>query len=91
MEDTTATNYRQVMQADVSNTLSPQIRVRNDQDHKKVLGCIWFLGDELGIFVAFGFRRGGFDIWHGRFGIMDCVLYLGSVVMHDNVKNSCRN
>ena len=74
VEDTTATNYRRVMQADVGNTLSPQIRVQKDQDHKKLLGCIWLLVDELGIFVAFGFCGGGFGIWRGRFGCMDGVF-----------------
>ena len=74
MEDTTATNYRRGMQADVDNTLSPQIRVRKDQNHKKVFGCIWFLGGWTLYFDAFGFLDGGFGIWPGRFGIMDGVF-----------------
>ena len=71
VEDTTATNYRQVMQANVGNTLSPQIRVRKDQDHKKLLGCIWFLGGagELCILMHLVFLM--VDL---VFGLVDLVL-----------------
>ena len=56
------------------NTLSPQIRVLKDQNRKKGFACIWFLGDELGIFDALGVHDGGFGIWHGIFGIRDSVF-----------------